>query len=853
VGRELTNRSWFRPLLAGTTTAMLISIGPLLTAQVTRSAGEAAGPIRKGMPLAQALNLLRAQGLDLIFSTGVVTEEMNVKSNPTGDSLAAILGELLAPHGLSATEGPGGSLIVVRRAGSQLTGTLKGLVQSSTTGTQMPGVVVRVIEIRSQGITGADGRFEFPTMKAGTYTLETRAVGFASQRRHVIVRDGGATEVAFVLQPLLAEEIVVQPSRLSLLGDEAGAQLSLNREEIEALPHLGGDVFRTLSLLPGTASGGVSAEVHVRGARQDELLILLDGQELYEPYHLKDFDNALSIVGASALDRVHLMTATFPVNYGDRMAGVLSMVTMPSARRLRLEASLLGAQIDAANSHLDGRLGWLVSMRRGTTDVLGRAFDIENPRYWDFFGKLRYELTPTQSLQLHGLTSQDSLDFTPSEETKQLHTDYHSSYLWLTHRAVLGPAFFVDTTASGTRGGQDRSGAEDDGERAFDVSDERSLDVVGLTQSWSMQAGDRHFVNAGFEYQKFVSIYDYTSFRTFNTPLRVLRSEPRGGTFAFDGRFGSEHFSLYASDRIRPTDSLTLDVGIRFDRQTAQDDNVLNPRVSAAWRVGASSVLRLGWGHFSQTHRPYEVMIEDGDTRLYRAERSEHWVLGVEHVFAEGSRVPLSSLRAEAYRRDVSDPRPRYDNLFKPFDAFPEGEIDRVRLEPESAQAEGLEILARGRGTPRIEWWFSYGLASTTDRIDGRDVPRRVDQTHTMNMDVNYRPARQWNVNAAWRYHTGWPLTPLRFESAENESEQIPVLGPLNSERVSDYHRLDLRISREWQTSRGNLSVFLDGHNLYGRENIAGRDVDFDEDPIIVVEEAWPGFFASAGIIWELR
>lgn len=215
---------------------------------------------QKGMPLTEALLGLQQQGLNLVFSSQLVTPGMNVEVEPGQGSPRQILEKLLSPHGMKVTEGPGGVLIVVLRPSA--VSTLRGRV--------------------------------------------------------------------------LSEEIVVQPSRISLLLDEPASPISLSREEIQALPHLGDDVFRILSLLPGTASSDFSAQFHIRGARRDELLILLDGQELYEPYHLRDFDNALSIVGASFLSGVQLSTAAFPVSYGDRMSGVLNMetVTSPSERRL---------------------------------------------------------------------------------------------------------------------------------------------------------------------------------------------------------------------------------------------------------------------------------------------------------------------------------------------------------------------------------------------------------------------------------------------------------------------------------------------------------------------------------------
>jgi len=758
---------------------------------------------------------------------------------------------------MKVTEGPGGVLIVVLRPSA--VSTLRGRVRSSPALAAMPGIAVKVLETGQEAVTGADGTFAIGGVKPGSYTVEARARGFAIQKLAQAIVAGEVAEVSFILQPLLTEDIVVQPSRISLMLDEPATPISLSREEIQALPHLGDDVFRTLSLLPGTASSDFSAQFHIRGARRDELLIVLDGQELYEPYHLRDFDNALSIVGASFLGGVQLSTAAFPVSYGDRMAGVLNMetVTPPGERLLRLGASFHGAQIEAADTHYDGKVGWLVSLRRGSTDLLGRAFNLEAPRFWDMFGKLNYEISPRQSVGIHGLRSSDKLDFA-SEEGKRLDTEYGSSYIWLRHRTILGEALFVDSTASATRAEHDRRGFERDEERGFDVRDERDLNATELGQSWNLRAGRSNFFNAGVEYRKIEAVYDYSGFRDFTTPLAAVRAEPREGFFSLNDRLASENISLHASDRIRPLESVTLEIGLRYDRFSLLNESVLSPRVSAAWGFGTASVLRAAWGRFSQSHRPYELMVEDGDARTYRAERSQHWVIGFEQLFKSTSRGSLDSLRIEAYRRPVRNPRPRYENLFEAFDPFPEGNFDRVRIEPESSLAEGVELLARGRATTRLDWLLNYALASTTDRIDGQDVPRRTDQRHTVNLDANYRVAAHWNLNLALNYRSAWPTTPLTLEhrlGSDGNPESVPVLGAVNSERLPGYGRLDLRVSREWQKSGGALSFFFDAHNLSGRRNVAGLDVAIDAKTgeLTIQTEQTPRFIASAGIVWVFR
>lgn len=815
-----------------------------------------------GMPLTEALLVLQARGLKLVFSSRVVSPDMKVASTPVATDLRPILDEILAPHGLVVEEQQGGSLVVVPGHRPPARPTLQGSVRSRLALAAVPGVSVSVVGIGIETTTDAAGRFEIAGLGPGTYTLEARRPGFViEQRQEVVLAPGTGAAVAFVLQPapLTEEEITVHPSRISLLSEEPAAPVALSREEILVLPHLGGDVFRAASLLPGISGNDVSAQFHVRGGRRDEVLVLLDGQELYEAYHLKDFDNALSVVPTAALSRLDLTTGAFSASHGDRMGAILDMstVTPSQPRQFRLSISVLDAQAETAGRRGEG-MSWLVSTRRGTTDLAGRIFGQEDPSFWDLFGKVDARLTPAQSLRGNVLHSADQLDFVEerSGELRRFDTEYDSSYLWLTHQAVLSDRLFVDTALSTSRIGRDRQGLEDEEEKQFEVRDDRDLEVAGLLQSWNLQASPRQFLKGGFELRRFEAGYDYFSSRDFESPFVELRAEPRDGIFALRDRFLDEHLGAYLSDRFHPIETLTLELGARYDRHTLTGDGIWSPRTTLAWGLGGSSVLRIGWGHYHQSQRAYELLVEDGDTRLYPAERSEHWVAGFEHLFDRAS-SPLAGIRAEVYRRRVTDPRPRYESLFEPFEPFPEGELDRFRIEPESGTAEGVELVVQGRAGNRLAWWANYGYATTVDVIAGKEVPRQIDQRHTLNLDVNFQLSRHWDLNLAWRFHTGRPTSPVFLEEREDEDgevELVPVLGPLNSQRLPSFHRLDLRISRKWQGSRGRLTFFSDVQNLYNRRNVAGFDLEVDEEAgrIIRTEEDWPGFFASAGISWEL-
>ncbi len=723
----------------------------------------------------------------------------------------------------------------------------------------LAGAAVRVVERRLEARTREDGRFSFPALEPGDYTLEAAAPGYLPQRvAGVAARAGSSRRVVFRLHPevYVYDEIVVRPSRLSLLDERPDSSFSLGREEIESLPHLGGDLFRAVSLLPGVAANDVSAQFSVHGGRRDEVRIVLDGQELYGAFHLKDYDNALSLVPAQALAGASLTTGAYPVDQGDRMSGVLDLRTTdpPAGRQLVLGLSVLDALASSSGRFAESRGAWLLTGRRGSLDLAEKAVGAENPRFWDVLGKAELA-TDLGDVSARALTAGDGLTLDKSGdggEFERLDNEYRSTYGWLTHQAT-GERLLVETIGSWARLQADRGGAARDEEVRHELRDRRTLDVAGLAQTWSLQPGERHLPGWGVEARRYDAAFDYA--KELDPEIEVIApfSPPRPEEHRFDGALRGEHLGLWASDRVSLRDRLTAELGVRYDRHTATGDTLLSPRVSLGWRLGESGVARAAWGWFFQSHRPYELQVEDAQTALSPAERSEHWVLGYERLL---HRFSVDSVRVELFRRGIEDPRPRYESLLEPVNFFPETEPDRVRIAPERSTAEGIEILLRGSRGERFDAWLAYSYARAEDRLVGAWVPRSLDQPHTLTLDLNFRLPRRWDLNLAWRYHTGWPATPVGAvliqdpEDPEEEPELAAVFGALNSERLPVYHRLDLRASRRL----GRLTFFVDVQNLYNRRNLAGFDVELDEDAgtVRLREEHWPGFFPSLGITWEL-
>jgi len=671
----------------------------------------------------------------------------------------------------------------------------------------------------------------------------------------VVVAPGtdGADEA--VAAATFAEELTVSPSRLALLEPERSGTLGLERAEIAATPHLGDDLFRALSLLPGVSGNDVSAELHVRGGRRDETLVALDGQELFDVHHLKDYDNALGAIPESALASVDLATGGFSSGFGDRMGGVLDLrtATPSGAPRGSAAAGIAGFELAGRGESAGERVRWLAVARRGAIDLVGRLVGDEEPRFWDGLERTDLRWDERTFLTLSRLDSGDRLDLVESGEDrdKRFDTDYGSSHTWLALQRLFGDDLLVETAVAYAAIDRDRRGSEIEEDAAFAIVDRRDTTVSELRQSATWQVGANHTLDGGWMRRRIETDFDYDGLRALDDPLAVIRHDGPEGRVLFDGVLDERHDAVHLADRARFGRSLALEAGVRFDRYERGDASHSSPRLGLVWAVSERTALRAAWGRYDQSQRPYELDVEDGETALAAVERSEHAVLGLDTRVDVAGPLGSVALRLELYRRDVDAPRVRFEGVFEPINTFPEIEPDRVRVAPERSRAEGLELFLRGDPSRPMRWWLGYARASTRDVVDGRWTPRPFDQEHALDLGADFPLGRGWRGAAVWRFHTGWPTTAISLETIEDEEgedELVPVLGPLYGERLPDYHRLDLRASRSWRLPKLAVRLAIDVQNAYDRANVGGYDVEIDDDAGLVrkVDEAWAGTLLTA-------
>jgi outer membrane cobalamin receptor len=834
---------------------LVLLLAPALARGATEVASEWVG-----RPLTEALEALRDQGLRLLYGSNVVRSSMLVTAEPEGASPREILDEILAPHGLAAEEAAGGILRIV----TSPEGALAGEVRVALGGTPVAGAVVEVLGHSSTKSDDA-GRFLIEGLPAGAHQLEIRKAGFVIERLAVRVPAGETGEVEVRLHAVAEtlEEIVVTPGQVTLLSDAPAAGTHWTRAEIGRLPHLSDDLFRAISRLSGAATGDFSADFHVRGGERSEVLVLFDGLRVYEPYHVRDIQNVFSIFDTRVTGAVETMSGGFTAEYGDSMSGVIEISSLVPTERQTL-LSLTFEKVHFATQGTLPAVGgdWLVSGRRGYLDLLldfakrGDDFDLR-PSYWDVFAKIRRQLGRHHLITFSVLSAGDHLIFEDDGEDDLLKSSYGNSYAWAKLDSMLGTRLSQSTVLAIGWLDSERVGhsganlsdpfpvpkTEDDLTRVVDRRDTR---LSQLRQDWRYNASDRHALRWGTEAQHLEASYDYDLENRITDPVftespiltqRHLDLSPSGWTYG-----------LYLADRFRLTSRLTLEGGVRWDRQTYAADQQTSPRLNLAQQMGSQTVVRASWGRYAQSEGIHELQIADGVQQFHRAQVNEQTTLAVEHRISSRSR-----LSAQVYDKRIPDPRPRFENLFELVDIFPEGQSDRVLVAAERARSRGLEALFEHRRR-RFEGWAAYTLSRAEDRLDGAWVPRSWDQRHALSYSLNWRIEDRWNVNVAGLHHTGWPATDVRLATDEAGNVSLEPTAR-NSSRYPDYHRVDLRASRAFALSSGTLELFLEITNLFDRDNLRSSS-DFEityENGFVAIQrehETWLPRLPSFGVTW---
>jgi Carboxypeptidase regulatory-like domain len=196
--------------------------------------------------------------------------------------------------------------------------------------------------------TDAAGRFDFPQLKPGTYTVKVEAPGFAPQQaENVFAGLGQKQTVNFTLQLAESRQVVQVNGEAPLINPgNANTSTTLSAPTLENLPNPGGDLTYPLQFAPGALinTAGSSNDfvgstngygnVEFNGLPALSNGYIVDGLETNDP--LTNLNSGLStnlVLGLNSISEVTVNTLSYSVDQGRYGASQVNYVTKSGTNR----------------------------------------------------------------------------------------------------------------------------------------------------------------------------------------------------------------------------------------------------------------------------------------------------------------------------------------------------------------------------------------------------------------------------------------------------------------------------------------------------------------------------------------
>jgi hypothetical protein len=217
---------------------------------------------------------------------------------------------------------------------------------SDASGAAVPGATVTVTNketaLKRSLRTDDSGRFNFPQLKPGTYTVKVEAEGFAPQQNDDVYSGLGQKQtVDFTLKVANSSQTVEVSSEAPILNPQnANTSTALNACALENLPNPGGDLTYPLQFASGalvnTAGSGNDfvggtngyGNVEFNGLPALSNGYIVDGLETNDP--LTNLNSGLStnlVLGLNSISEVTVNTLSYAVDQGRYGASQVNYVT----------------------------------------------------------------------------------------------------------------------------------------------------------------------------------------------------------------------------------------------------------------------------------------------------------------------------------------------------------------------------------------------------------------------------------------------------------------------------------------------------------------------------------------------
>ena len=202
------------------------------------------------------------------------------------------------------------------------TGKLAGRVLDKETGDPLAGANVMILETYMGSAADVDGGYLILNIPPGKYKVRAEVIGYSAMNvLDVLITGDLTTTIDFPLASTVLEsdEVVVLAERPLVQADQTSSRRTITSDELLNMP-----VTSIESAVAYTAGAVNSGGLHFRGGRTSEVIYILDGIPIKDPWTGNSNDTNVPLLSIS---EANVITSGFGAEYGDAQSGIIELTS----------------------------------------------------------------------------------------------------------------------------------------------------------------------------------------------------------------------------------------------------------------------------------------------------------------------------------------------------------------------------------------------------------------------------------------------------------------------------------------------------------------------------------------------
>lgn len=731
-----------------------------------------------------------------------------------------------------------------------ITKTIRGTVTDKET--FQPLIGAKVIVVGSDPLIGAvsdiDGSFRLENVPVGRQTVKITFVGYEPYIRQNI----DLTSKDVVLNVQMVEAVNVM-NKVEVEARKKGetvnkmATVSARSFSVEESNRYAGsknDVARMAQNFAGVQGADDSRnDIVIRGNSPSGVLFRMEGIDIPNPNHFARFGTTggpISMLNNNVMANSDFMTGAFPAEYGNATAGVFDLKMRPGnneAHEFMFQFGFNGAEFMAEGPiSRKKKSSYLINYRYSTLQlfkVLGINFgSTAVPDYQDMSFKLNF---PSKKglTTVFGIGGVSAIDILAEDtDSSDLFAIDYSNTLFrsnvgvvgVSHRQRIGDKSYINISA-GIQTAINKvlnDTVDFNYQNAFTTYASNSIISKQTTAIfYNHKFNARHLVKVGlFADLYLLNLRDSTYDRELMDYFHLR--DFQGNTFLYQP---------YGQYQFRPTENITLNLGVHLQSLTLNNRLAVEPRAGASWSISKKDRISLGYGLHSQM-QPIELYFVqstiDGVTTQPNNNldfnKSHHLVLGYQHRFPFGINAKFETYYQYLFDIPVQTSSSSYSILN--FGA------DFVGIIPSNLESEGTGENYGAELT--VEKFLDKGFyflvtASVYESFyaasDGNKYNTAFNGNYTFNSLLGYELRfsegkmaltfdGKFTVNGGKRY------TPILLEESIAAGYEVRDPDNVFALRYDDYIRGDFRVAFKMIGEKVTQEWAVDIQNITNRRNI---------------------------------